>query len=374
LPNVIKVSFAIKLVYQDDKMLIIMKDFTPFENYKRASKVYNHIWLIMIVVGFGVFIMQLISGNLKSNELQIANNFADFDCTQTADENLKQLPKEALKTDMDSTTVDIRKLVQTAQTKNSIPQITDPKFSKIEELEKCLQDSDEIIVLTINSQTKLYPKKTLAQHLVINDKLDDKPILVSYCVLCDSVKIYERTHQNEVLTFGTTGLLYKNNDLFYDNKNESLWTQYSGQAIAGEYSGSELSPIAFRIISFSKAKAEFSDAEILNFDTGFRRDYKDTSFEDFANSDQIISPITNNSDKLPPKTVIIGFEIESQKFAIAIEEIEDSEEFEILSKPLLVNIDSEEITLEYDGDPVDFTKGFWYVWFDFYPDTKILES
>lgn len=204
--------------------------------------------------------------------------------------------------------------------------------------------------------------------------IGNTPVLISYCVLCDSVKVYERVSQGEVLTFGTTGLLYKNNDLLYDKKTESLWSQYSGEAIMGEYSKSKLSPLSFRIITLQKAKEEFSDSEILSFDTGFRKNYKDRSFLSFAQNSQFIGPIENQSDKLSPKTKIIGFELDSQQLVINREEITDKKEFTLQSKTFTTYLDGDEITLLYNNNPINFTQSFWYVWFDFYPNTEILES
>ncbi len=347
---------------------------TIFKNYNDIKTTYNQIWLILIVIGIGALIMQLISGNLKSNELQSFDNVNNFECTQTKDQELELLPKESLKTDMSLGIIDIEKLVQTAQTKNSIPQITRPKFSTIQEIGKCLQDDDEVVVLTADNQSKLYPKPILAQHLVVNDMIGNTPVLVSYCVLCDSVKVYERVLQGEVLTFGTTGLLYKNNDLFYDNKTESLWSQYSGEAVIGEYSKSKLSPLSFRIITFQKAKEEFGDSEILSFDTGFRKNYQDRSFLSFAQNNQFIGPIENQNDEFSPKTKIIGFELDSQQFVINREEITDKKEFSFQSKTFTTYLDGDELTLLYNKNPINFTQSFWYVWFDFYPNTKILES
>lgn len=350
-----------------------MQKFVPLENYKRASKIYNQIWLILIVVGFGVFIMQLISGNLKSNQQQFEQDYADFACSQTGDQDLEQLPQEALKTDMELSIINNKQeLVQTAQSKNSIPQISNPKFSSIEELQKCLTDNEEIVVLTVNSQTKLYPKRILAQHLLVNDELGEESVLVSYCVLCDSVKVYNRTYKQETLNFGTTGLLYKNNDMFYDDKTESLWSQYTGQALVGENFKGELSALPFRIMTFAKAREEFGDAKMLNFDTGFRKNYQDTSFNDFVSSDKIIAPIANRNPAILSKATIVGFEIDSQKYAIEVGKIENSANFTISSKPLMIEINQGEITLSYDGNPINFTKSFWYVWFDFYPETRIV--
>lgn len=350
-----------------------MQKNSPLKKYKRASKIYNQIWLILIVVCIGVLIMQLISGNLKGNQLQIQQDYTDFNCKQTAEEDLEQLPNEPLETNLNLSLIDTKtELVQTAQLKNTIPQITKPKFSKAEELEDCITDKEEVVVVTLESETKVYPKSILAQHLLINDKLGEEPILVSYCVLCDSVKVYSRISEQETLVFGTTGLLYKNSDMFYDAKTESLWSQFTGQALVGEDIGSQLTSLPLKIMSFAKAKEEFADAEILNFDTGFKKNYKDESLQDFLNNDKIIAPVANNNPSISSKAHVLGFEINSQKYAIEIGKIQNSANFIIDSKLLEVKINQGEITLTYDENPINFTRSLWYVWFDFYPETRIV--
>lgn len=43
-----------------------------------------------------------------------------------------------------------------------------------------------------------------------------------------------------VLTFGVSGMLYRNGLIMYDTQTESLWSHILGQGIAGEYQGTQL--------------------------------------------------------------------------------------------------------------------------------------
>lgn len=43
-----------------------------------------------------------------------------------------------------------------------------------------------------------------------------------------------------VLTFGVSGMLYRNGLIMYDHQTESLWSHILGQAIAGQYAGTQL--------------------------------------------------------------------------------------------------------------------------------------
>lgn len=347
------------------------------KNYKNFSKIFNQIWIVLIVLAIGIFIMQLISGNLKSNESKLVEDYLSFPCKQTRENDLEKLPQETLKTNLNQSIINNKKeLIQTSLIKNSIPQITNPKFSNIEELKDCLFPLDEIIIVSINSEVKLYPKKILNQHLIINDTVGNTPILISYCALCDAIRVYNRNSFDEAdpLVFGTTGLLYKNNDVIYDYQTETLWSQYTGQAIIGKQVGKYLKVLPFSIGVFQDIKEEYPNEKVLNFDTGFRRNYLDNSFEEFKNNEKIIAPIANINPKIPLKTSIIGFKVDDQNYALVVNNDMKEQIYNINSKELKVIPGKTETLVLYEDTPIEFTKSFWYVWFDFFPDTIILEK
>ncbi len=350
-----------------------MSQKSPLQNYRNFSKLFNQTWLILVVISFGIIIMQLISGNLKRDNLETALNLEDFGCEQTQLNEVTPLPREPLETAMEISIIDTRtELVQTAQTKNSIPQITKPKFEKVDEISKCMSDGDELVAVEVGSSTKLYPIKLLAQHLLVNDSIGDTPFVVSYCVLCNTVKVYDRKAGDDILTFGNTGLLYKNSDVFYDDKTESLWSQFTGQAIVGENTAMTLTPLKFRIITYSKAKDIFPDTDVMNFDTGFRANYSDVSYKEFALTENIVAPIKNKNIQIPDKSEILGFKYNDKYYAVETNKIKNGEKFEIEGKQISGSLDRGEILLEVEGSETEFTKSYWYVWSDFYPETVLL--
>jgi hypothetical protein len=53
--------------------------------------------------------------------------------------------------------------------------------------------------------------------------------------------VYDRQiAEDQVLTFGVSGMLYRNGLIMYDHATESLWSHILGQAIGGEYQGTQL--------------------------------------------------------------------------------------------------------------------------------------
>ena len=67
------------------------------------------------------------------------------------------------------------------------------------------------------------------------------PVAVTWCPLCGSAVVYDRTVEGRVLEFGVSGKLADDDLVLYDRQTESEWKQSSGEAIAGSLAGASLS-------------------------------------------------------------------------------------------------------------------------------------
>jgi hypothetical protein len=57
--------------------------------------------------------------------------------------------------------------------------------------------------------------------------------------------VYDRQiTEDQALTFGVSGMLYRNGLIMYDHQTQSLWSHILGQAIAGDYQGTQLTFMA----------------------------------------------------------------------------------------------------------------------------------
>lgn len=114
--------------------------------------------------------------------------------------------------------------------------ITKPRF----EDGSYLSPADQVIGVSIGHESHAYPIKLMNYHEVIDDVVGGIPIVVSWCPLCGTAIAYERTVDGEVLTFRTSGYLYRNNKVMFDVQTASLWPQILGEAINGTYHGTRL--------------------------------------------------------------------------------------------------------------------------------------
>jgi hypothetical protein len=80
-------------------------------------------------------------------------------------------------------------------------------------------------------------------HEIVNDTVDDTPVAVTYCPLCNSAIAFDRRTGDRVLDFGTSGMLYRAALVMYDRQTESLWTHFTGEAVIGVLAGTTVKSI-----------------------------------------------------------------------------------------------------------------------------------
>lgn len=180
--------------------------------------------------------------------------------------------QEGWKTDFSITSIDLARVLSGGPPRDGIPSIDNPKFKTIEEID-FLIDTEPVIGLVINGEAKAYPLRILTWHEIVNDTLGDVPVAVTYCPLCNSSIVFERTINGRAVEFGTTGKLKDSNLIMYDRGGDNWWQQFTGEAIAGLETGTKLRLIPSRLQSFGEFKAENPSGLVLVPTNPNMRDY-----------------------------------------------------------------------------------------------------
>lgn len=133
-------------------------------------------------------------------------------------------------------------------------------------------DATEMVVgLEHDGQARAYPVRVLWEHEVVNDTFGD-PIVVTFCSLCSSGMVAERTVDDRTVVFGVSGQLWTppgaetaasredgrifgaglndrkstpvpdrdRNLVMYDSPTGSYWSQLLATAICGPHRGARL--------------------------------------------------------------------------------------------------------------------------------------
>ena len=190
--------------------------------------------------------------------------------------------------------------------KDGIPSIDNPQFADVSNA-NFMSDSDTVIGLHVNGESKAYPLFIMVWHEIVNDTIGGKPVSVTYCPLCYTNQVFERIIDGEEVEFGTSGKLYNSNLLMYDRLTDSYWSQALGTAVTGELSGYDLTLVPFDVITWGDWKKIHPDTLVLTTDTGHIRSYATDPYGNYYTEPQIIFPVDHRDDRMHPKEIIIGF-------------------------------------------------------------------
>jgi Protein of unknown function (DUF3179) len=321
--------------------------------------------------------------------------------------------------------IPLDQIVSGGPPRDGIPSIDNAKFVSSEEASSnFLQGSDLVIGLEINGDVRAYPLKILVWHEIVNDAVGGTSVAVTYCPLCFTSQVFNRTIDGQAVEFGTSGKLYNSNLVMYDRTSESLWSQAMAKGIVGKHAGKDLERIPFDVAAWNEWKKLHPEGKVLSIDTGFGRPYGVDPYGNYYTEPNILFPVSHKDDRLGPKEIVIGLEDNGNHKAYLISDIENkkvvndaigNKQIALVSlEPFMVRVFDRSIAqlessgsqvttlqLEYesssnllvdkgtetkwnfDGEAVEgsmkgkslarlpLDEGFWFSWVAFHPDTEV---
>jgi hypothetical protein len=157
-------------------------------------------------------------------------------------------------TDFTKASVDFRTIISGGVPKDGIRSIDDPVFAPVGDLDS-LAGTEPVIGLIVNGVAKAYPLQILTRHEIVNDVIGGVPVAVTFCPLCNTAIVFERTVGDQVLDFGVSGNLRNSDLIMYDRQTESWWQQFTGDSIVGDLMGTELGILPSRLESWDNFRA-----------------------------------------------------------------------------------------------------------------------
>ena len=96
-----------------------------------------------------------------------------------------------------------------------------------------------VIGIVNNGEAKAYPIRFIGYHHQVQDSIGGKPVLVTYCTVCRTGRVFEPVVRDKPTQFRLVGMDHFN-AMFEDRVTKSWWRQATGEAIAGKLKGEEL--------------------------------------------------------------------------------------------------------------------------------------
>lgn len=137
-------------------------------------------------------------------------------------------------------------------------------------------DSNRLVIgVSINGEAKAYPIRFMGYHHHVQDTVGGKPILVTYCTVCRTGRVYEPIINGKHETFRLVGMDHFN-AMLEDATTKSWWRQENGEAIAGKLKGQFLPEVYSTQTSLAEWLRLNPNSFIMQPDSAFMNSY-DTS-------------------------------------------------------------------------------------------------
>ncbi len=278
--------------------------------------------------------------------------------------------------DLSDALVPVEEIEHGGPPRDGIPAIDQPHFIAADDV-KFLNDDDRVLGIDRNGVRKAYAIKILNYHEIVNDKVGQETIVVSYCPLCGTGMAFLASIDGSVNNFGVSGLLYKSDVLLYDRETDSLWSQIMKQAITGPLRGKRLRQIVMSHTTWNEWRNRHPDTLVLSTDTGSRRNYKRSPYAGYENSTELYFSVGRIDPRYHPKELIIGLSLNGINKAYPFKELSRSNgdiQDSVAGHRLHVRYDVSNRTgrvLTNDGKELPTTISYWFAWHAFHPDTEV---
>ncbi|MEO6201567.1 MAG: DUF3179 domain-containing (seleno)protein [Cryobacterium sp.] len=248
--------------------------------------------------------------------------------------------------------------------KDGIPAIDAPRFEPIASFPH--DEGVQAIVVEGETEVKAYPYNILVWHEIVNDTLDDAPVAVTFCPLCGSAIVYDRTlPDGQVTTFGVSGGLIDSNMVMFDRRSETLWQQSTGKALAGKYFPSQLELRKFQLLTVGEIETAFPEAVILSENTGHSRDYSRNPYSGYDQSEGFIFSPSKLDTRYPSKEIFVAFTVDGTRVAAPWLALGNDEKYvtDVAGQAVTLEKSKNQLAISAaDGSDIPFYFEMWFSW------------
>ncbi|MES1214722.1 MAG: DUF3179 domain-containing (seleno)protein [Bacteroidota bacterium] len=265
-------------------------------------------------------------------------------------------------------------------------------------------DSNRLVIgVSINGEAKAYPIQFLGYHHHIQDTVGGKPVLVTYCTVCRTGRVFEPLINGKKETFRLVGMDHFN-AMLEDATTKSWWRQETGEAIAGKLKGQQLPEVLSTQTTLVEWLKLNPSSLILQADSVFIESYSKTM--KYENGESRGGLTGTDSLSWKDKSWVIGVKVGKERKAydwnqlrnerlindkignapllivlandnksfFAFENPDGNSLFTLNSDTLLLNnhhyrIDGKGIDTSFSLKPLPAYQEFWHSWRTFNPNT-----
>ncbi len=190
--------------------------------------------------------------------------------------------------------------------RDGIPPLKNPKMIPARQASYLAEDNI-VFGVAIDGDVRAYPKRILAWHEMVKDRIAGRELNGVYCTLCGSMILYAAAGVHHEL--GTSGFLYRSNKLMYDHATKSLWSTLTGTPVVGPLVGKDIELQRLHVVTstWGEWRKRHPGTIVLSLDTGHQRDYAEgAAYRDYFASDRLMFGVPKLDARLPNKAEVLA--------------------------------------------------------------------
>jgi hypothetical protein len=211
-----------------------------------------------------------------------------------------------------------------------------------------------VIGINLNGDSKAYPIEMIGYHHQIRDSVGGKPVMVTYCTVCRTGRIFSPAVNGKPETFRLVGMDHFN-AMFEDATTQSWWRQVNGEAVAGPLKGNILQEIPSEQMTLRAWLQHYPDSKIMQPDPTFSDRYEKLKEYDEGTKESRLEG--RDSLSWNEKSWIVGIQINDKARAydwndvITLRAINDT----LSQTPVLIALESDRATFHaWERDTLTF--------------------
>jgi len=237
------------------------------------------------------------------------------------------------------------------------------------------RDDEYVVGVTAGDRSRAYPLAILVWHELVNDRLGELPLLVSYCPLCGSAIVFDRRVAGQTRRFGVSGLLYRSDLLMFDRETESLWSQIGARAVTGPALATRLTLLRSSMMRWGRWRRLHPETTVLAPRTGHSRPYGRSPYGGYEESTELLFPAPLDR-RYHPKTRTLGLRAPDGTTraypSVELLRAGGSADERFAGRDVSVRFDSEagEFETRAPGE-LEVIESYWFAWAAFHPETSV---
>src|SRR5712672_685758 len=169
-----------------------------------------------------------------------------------------------------------------------------------------------VVGIEVDGQARAFPIQFIGYHHQVRDTVAGRPVMVSYCTVCRTGRVFSPVVDGRSETFRLVGMDHFN-AMFEDQSTHSWWRQANGEAIAGPSKGKVLAEIPSRQVTLAEWLRQHPNSLIMQPDRALATNYsKNFDYENGASR----KPLTGTDTvSWHDKAWVVGITVNGQSRA-----------------------------------------------------------